>query len=286
MAIRNPVEWVVGQVSVTAHTLEDVGHEFRRPREGDEILYPEVQKIGIRDLRDALARGLSDFGAYRTDVLFIGIIYPLAGLILARVTAGYDMLPLLFPLVSGFALIGPFAAAGLYELSRRRELGEDINWTDAFNVFRSPAIGAILLLGLILTGIFLLWLATAMGIYALTLGPAMPESYTGFLTDVFTTPAGWTLIVVGTGVGFVFALIVLTISVISFPLLLDRHVTLMSAIGASVRAVTANPKTMLVWGMIIAAGLVIGAIPLLLGLIIVVPVLGHATWHLYRKVIR
>lgn len=286
MAIRNPVEWVVGQVSVTAHTLEDVGHEFRRPREGDEILYPEVQKIGIRDLRDALARGLSDFGAYRTDVLFIGIIYPLAGLILARVTAGYDMLPLLFPLVSGFALIGPFAAAGLYELSRRRELGEDINWTDAFNVFRSPAIGAILLLGLILTGIFLLWLATAMGIYALTLGPAMPESYTGFLTDVFTTPAGWTLIVVGTGVGFVFALIVLTISVISFPLLLDRHVTLMSAIGASVRAVTANPKTMLVWGMIIAAGLVIGAIPLLLGLIVVVPVLGHATWHLYRKVIR
>lgn len=286
MAIRNPVEWVVGQVSVTAHTLEDVGHEFRRPREGDEILYPEVQKIGIHDLRDALARGLSDFGAYRTDVLFIGIIYPLAGLILARVTAGYDMLPLLFPLVSGFALIGPFAAAGLYELSRRRELGEDINWTDAFNVFRSPAIGAILLLGLILTGIFLLWLATAMGIYALTLGPAMPESYMGFLTDVFTTPAGWTLIVVGTGVGFVFALIVLTISVISFPLLLDRHVTLMSAIGASVRAVTANPKTMLVWGMIIAAGLVIGAIPLLLGLIIVVPVLGHATWHLYRKVIR
>ncbi len=286
MAIRNPVEWVAGQVSVTAHTLEDVGHGFRRPRKGDEILYPEVQKIGVGDLRDALSRGLSDFGAYRTDVLFIGIIYPLAGLILARVTAGYDMLPLLFPLVSGFALIGPFAAAGLYELSRRRERGEDIAWTDAFNVFRSPAIGAILLLGLILTGIFLLWLATAMGIYALTLGPAMPESYAGFLTDVFTTPAGWTLIIVGTSVGFVFALIVLTISVISFPLLLDRHVTLMSAIGASIRAVMANPGTMLVWGMIIAASLVIGAIPLLLGLIVVVPVLGHATWHLYRKVIR
>src|SRR5690606_11831555 len=141
-----------------------------------------------------LARGLSDFGAFRTDVLFIGIIYPLAGLILARVTAGYDMLPLLFPLVSGFALIGPFAAGVLQKLSRRRELGGDINWTAAFNVFSGPAIGALLLLGLILTGFFLLWLATAMGIYALTLGPAMPESYMGFLTDVLTTPAGWTLI--------------------------------------------------------------------------------------------
>jgi uncharacterized membrane protein len=152
-------------------------------------------------------------------------------------------------------------------------------------VVRAPAFGAILVLGLVLLAIFLLWLAAAYGIYQATLGPEPPVSVGAFLRDVFTTGPGWTLIVVGVGVGLLFALVVLTISVISFPLLLDRDVGLYKAVATSVRAVMANPGPMAAWGLIVAGGLVIGSIPLFLGLIIVMPVLGHATWHLYRKLV-
>jgi len=140
-------------------------------------------------------------------------------------------------------------------------------------------------LGLLLVAIFLFWLVAAEAIYEVTLGPEPPASIGSFARDVFTTGAGWTMIVVGVGVGFLFALLVLVISVVSFPLLLDRDVAIGVAVSTSVRAAIVNPVPIAVWGLIVAGGLVVGSIPLLLGLIIVMPVLGHATWHLYRKVV-
>ena len=283
--IRNPAEWAVDQLTSAEHALERAGHSLRSPAETRDAPLLAVRKIELADLMDVLASGLRDFGAYRTDVIFLCIIYPLAGLVLARLAFGYDMLPLLFPLASGFALIGPVAPVGLYEMSRRREQGIDITWADAFGVVRAPAFGAIVVLGLVLLAIFLLWLAAAYAIYLVTLGPEPPASLGSFVRDVFTTGAGWALLVVGVGVGFLFAVLVLTISVVSFPLLLDRDVGLYTGVATSVRAVLVNPVPMAAWGLIVAGGLVIGSIPVLLGLIIVMPVLGHATWHLYRKVV-
>jgi len=285
MTIRNPVEWGWAQLHDAALAVGSATRAVLGVQERREIEPLAVRRIDLADIKDALARGFDDFGAHRTDVIFLGVIYPLVGLVLARLAFGYDMLPLLFPLASGFALVGPVAAVGLYEMSRRRAQGVAISWGDAFGVVRSPSFAAIALLGLILLAIFIAWILVADLIYAATLGPAPPASIAGFVQDVFTTPAGWSMIVLGVGVGFVFAVAVLAISVVSFPLLLDRDITLGAAVRTSVRAVSANPAPMALWGVIVAGGLVIGSIPVLVGLIIVMPVLGHATWHLYRKLV-
>jgi uncharacterized membrane protein len=283
MHIRNPVEWgwaqlrQAGQVVGTGH-VDGAAHE--------RLTAPlPVRRINAGDLKDVLAKGLQDFAACRTDAMFLCVIYPVMGLVLARLVSGYELLPLLFPLASGFALIGPFAAIGLYEMSRRRELGEEISWAAAFGVLGSRSIGAILALGLLLAAIFLLWIGTAWAIYALTLGPEAPTSVTSFLGAVLATPAGWAMIVLGIGMGFLFACLSFAISVVSFPLMVDRDATLGAAIGTSLRAVRANPGPMALWGLIVATGLVLGSIPVLLGLVVVLPVLGHATWHLYRKLV-
>jgi uncharacterized membrane protein len=283
--IRYPIEWGFDLIRLAALTVGSLGRSVRGSQESQDAAMPPVRRIKAADLRDVLVRGLGDFGAYRTDVIFICLIYPVIGIMLAWLTFGYQMLPLLFPLAAGFALVGPLAAVGLYEMSRRREQGIPINWVDAFGVIRSPRFGAILVLGLVLLAIFLLWLVAANAIYQLTLGPEPPVSITAFARDVFTTSEGWAMILVGVGVGFLFALLVLAISVVSFPLLLDRDVGLYTAVWTSIRAVAANPGPMALWGLIVAGGLAIGSIPAFLGLIIVMPVLGHATWHLYRKVL-
>ena len=285
MHIRNPVEWWVDQWRVAGVALETIGEAGRRAREAADPRLPAIRRIGLADLREALARGLDDFAASRSDVIFLCLIYPVAGLVLARLAFGYDMLPLLFPLISGFALVGPVAGIGLYEISRRREQNLSASWADAFGLVRSPTFGSIVLLALVLLAIYLLWLAVANVIYDLTLGPEPPISIAAFAHDVFTTSRGWAMIVIGVGVGFLFALLVLAISVVSFPLLIDRDVDVDTAVRTSVRAFVANPVPIAGWGLIVAASLVIGSIPAFLGLIVIMPMLGHATWHLYRRLV-
>jgi uncharacterized membrane protein len=244
-----------------------------------------VRRIAPSDLFDALARGIDDFVAMPSHAVFLCVIYPLLGIALIAMALGNSMLPLAFPIAAGFALVGPLAAIGLYELSRRREAGLDSSTSHALDVLHSPSLGAIVALGLLLMAIFLIWLAVADAIYIAYFGYHGPASVGQFVSDVLHTRAGWMLIVVGSGVGFLFAVLVLTISAVSFPLLLDRDVGAAVAVLTSIRVVAKNPLTMALWGFIVAASLVIGSIPFFLGLTVVMPVLGHATWHLYRRAV-
>jgi uncharacterized membrane protein len=251
----------------------------------ESVAAPAVRHVGPADLADALRRGIADFAAMPSHVIFLCLIYPIVGIVLARLVLGADVLPMLFPLAAGFALVGPLAALGLYEISRRREKGLDVSWRHAFDVLRSPSLGSIIVLGVLLMVIFLVWLGVANAIYVRSFGYAPAASIPDFVGRIFTTPEGRMLAIVGNGVGFLFAVVVLAISAISFPLLLDRDVGAITAMLTSVRAVIANPLTMALWGIIVAVLLALGSIPFFLGLTVIVPVLGHATWHLYRKVV-
>jgi uncharacterized membrane protein len=247
---------------------------------------PAVRRLNTADLQWALAQGWEDFKASRTDVLFLCLIYPLVGLILARLASGSDFLPLLFPLASGFALVGPLAAVGLNDLSRRREKGLPAGFLNAFGVFTSPSLLSIVMLGFTLLMMMVAWLTLAQVLYFVTLGREPPISAAAFAHDVIHTHAGQFMAIFGIAIGFVFAAIALVISVVSFPMLLDRPVSVETAVRTSFKVVRRNPRIIALWGLIIAAGLVLGSIPLLLGLVVVMPVLGHATWHLYRRAVR
>jgi uncharacterized membrane protein len=246
---------------------------------------PRVRAIAPRDLLDALAKGLADFWAMPTHVVFLCLIYPIIGVVVAWTAYGYNLLPLFYPAAAGFALVGPFAAVGLYELSRRRELGQDTGWSHAFDLLQARSFRSIFALGLFLLALFGLWIAVAQAIYVAQFGYADPQSIDHFTREVLTTEAGHRLILIGNGVGFLFALVAFMVSVVAFPLLIDREIGAIAAALTSVRAVLRNPLTMALWGLIVAVALLIGSLPLFIGLAFVLPVLGHATWHLYRKVV-
>jgi uncharacterized membrane protein len=266
-------------VTLTSNTYSSLAES------GTTSAQPVVRKLTFQDLEIALRQGLDDFRAVPSHAVMLCLIYPVVGLVLARLVLGYEVLPLLFPLAAGFALIGPFAAIGLYELSCRREQGLDLSASHAFNVLRSPSFGAMLALGALLFVLFGVWVATAQAIYVSYFGYAAAANIPDFARKIFTTSEGLGLIVVGCGVGFLFAVVALCVSVVAFPMMLDRHSSMTDAMLTSLRVVQTNPVQIAAWGLIVAALLVVGSIPAFIGLAVVVPVLGHATWHLYRRAV-
>lgn len=279
--IGNPIGWgleaLVRGTRVAGEAVSNVGSH--------EQATPGVNRITTAHLWKSLRLGVDDFMAMRSDVLFLALVYPVVGAVLAGIAFQASLLHLIFPLVAGFALVGPIAAIGLYEMSKRRAEGHSAGIADFFKAVRRDTLLPILALGGFLVVLFAFWVYLGDRIYGATMGGFMPAGPVEFLSRVLTTDAGWSLIVIGTLTGFVLAVIVLVTSLVSFQMLVDRPVGLPVAVVTSLRVAQRNPVTVAIWGLVIAAMLVIGALPALLGLIVVFPILGHASWHFYKAAV-
>ncbi|MCM8730973.1 DUF2189 domain-containing protein [Hephaestia sp. GCM10023244] len=243
-----------------------------------------IHQIDGDDLRWALREGWNDFRSMRGDILFAALLYPLIGLIAAAITFDSRLLPLFFPLVAGLSILGPIVSSGFYELARRREEGREANWTHFLDPLRERRRG-IVELTIWLVMLFLIWLGVAWLVYDLTLGALAPADIGSFLTALFTTREGWTMIVLGNVAGAVLAAVTIATTLVAAPMVVDKAVEADSAIAVSLRATRANAGTITRWGLIVVALLVIGAIPVFIGLAVVLPVLGYATWHLYTRLV-
>ncbi|TVQ38214.1 MAG: DUF2189 domain-containing protein [Geminicoccaceae bacterium] len=243
---------------------------------------PWVSCITIADLAPVLRRGCDDFRAHPLIGATVGAFYALIGLLFVAVLQDRSLLPLAVPLALGFALVGPFAAVGFYDISRRREAGQPCGWRHLFRGYRSPDTAAVWTLGLVLASLFGGWLAVSAVMLNLHLDGLGSE---GTPLALGHTAAGWSLVAFGVGVGGMIAGLAFALSVVAFPLILDRHVDALTAAAISIRAVVSNPGPMAGWAVLVAALLALGMLPAFAGLIVVMPILGHATWHLYRRTI-
>lgn len=235
------------------------------------------------DLRAALAAGWRDFLAYPLFGLFFGAIYVLTGLAVVYALFWRGEVGWLVPVTAGFPVIAPFAAVGLYEISRRRELGIPVRWGAVLGALRGRGDEQLLMMGGLVFVAFSFWVIIAHAIFSIF----MAESGLGGESlAVFQTPAGAWMLVVGTAAGALLAWGFYCTTVISLPMLVDRDVDFITAIIASIRAVRLNTGVMLAWAVTVATALGLAILPLFLGLLVVLPVLGHATWHLYRRTVR
>ncbi|WP_343116464.1 DUF2189 domain-containing protein [Ostreiculturibacter nitratireducens] len=278
--IGNPLSWGARAVQKAGHEVGEAVNAMRGGR-----TRPRVQRITAADLRAALRDGADDFKAMRSDVITLVVVYPAIGALLAILAFSADVVHLVFPLAAGFVLLGPMAGIGLYEMSRRREADEPVGISSIFAALRPGVIGPVAGLGIVLVTIFIAWLLVAQTIYVWTLGPAGPMGLGEFYRAVIGTPEGWTMIVAGLGFGFLFAAAVLALFIVSFPMMIDRQVSVAVALATSLEVTRKNTGAVALWGVIVAALMVAGSIPFLIGLVVVLPILGHASWHLYRRAV-
>lgn len=245
---------------------------------------PVVRRIAVADVAEALVQGLRDFQAAPLYGLAFGALYAAGGLLIVLSVTALGMSYLAYPLGAGFALLGPFVAVGLYEVSRRREAGQRSSPRDIWNAMKGRS--EIAWMAFVTLFVFIMWMYQVRFLMALFLGlNASFSSLQQFITVVLTTSQGLLFLLVGNVIGAALSLILFSLTVVSFPLLLDRDVDFVTAMITSVRAVATNPVPMIGWAAVVVVLLIVSSLPMFLGLLVTLPVLGHATWHLYRRVV-
>ncbi|MDH4413248.1 MAG: DUF2189 domain-containing protein [Rhizobium sp.] len=260
----------------TFHVMTDASGAISRPN---------IRQVAVSDVFGALRDGYEDFREKPSHYAFVALIYPIAGALMIGWSAGVELLPMIYPLLTGFALLGPLLALGLMEISRRRELGQPADWSNVLDLVKSPSLPALLMMSAYLVTLFMIWLVVSRGLYLSMIGDYPAPGVFAFASGVFDQPGAWAFLFWSNFIGFVLALIALVISLVAFPMLLDRDCGAAAAVGTSVRASLANPVPVAVWGLMVASLLAIGMATLMVGLVLIVPILGHATWHFYRRLV-
>ncbi len=246
---------------------------------------PRVNAVTAEDIRASLKAGFSDFLARPVMSGFFGLFYAIFGIFFVWCLVWLEMLWMIIPAAVGFPLVAPFAAAGLYEMSRRMERGEPFGWSEILTVMANQRNREMGWMAFVTLFVFWVWVYQIRLWLALILQNSSFSDFEGFLNVVFFTPEGWTFLAVGTVVGAALSAVLFAVTVIAMPMLLDRETNFVTAMVTSVRAVVENPVVMLGWAAIVSVTMVLSLVPAFLGLIFTLPILGHATWHLYRRVL-
>lgn len=247
---------------------------------------PEVNRITAGDITASLKAGFADFLARPLMSGFFGLFYAVFGILLVWSLVWLGKIWMIIPAVVGFPLVAPFAAAGLYEMSRRMQAGEDFTWGEILTVMADQRKQEMGWMAFVTLFIFWVWLYQVRLWLAIILKDASFSDFDGFLNTVFFTPEGWIFLAIGTCIGAFLSTVLFTVTVAAMPMLLDRETNFVSAMLTSIRVVTENPVVMLIWAAIISVTMLVSLLPAFLGLIITLPVLGHTTWHLYQRAVQ
>ena len=246
---------------------------------------PKVNKVTADDITASLKAGFSDFLARPFMSGFFGLFYAVFGILFVWILVWLGKIWMIIPAVVGFPLVAPFAAAGLYEMSRRLQAGESFGWSEILTVMADQRHRELGWMAFVTLFVFWVWVYQVRLLLAIVLQDLSFSDFEGFLNIVFLTPQGWTFLFIGTCIGALLSAVLFSVTAFAMPMLLDRETNFVSAMITSVRVVTKNPQVMLVWAAIISVTMLLSLVPAFLGLIFTLPILGHTTWHLYQRAI-
>ncbi len=246
---------------------------------------PAVNALTFDDLKTCLSSGISDFRKATVFGIFFGGVFALGGIFIIQSLLVWKKIWMIYPVIISFPLIGPFAAVGLYEVSRRLQSGQPLAWNEILSVVWNQASRELRWMAFVMLFVFWVWMYQVRLLIALILGQMSFSTWSEFFEIVAFTPQGWTFVIIGHVVGAFLALFLFSITVVSFPILLERDIDFITAMITSVSTVFKSPVVMLSWGVFVTLAVMASFIPAFLGLLVVLPVLGHTTWHIYKKAV-